>query len=83
MTKMVTKAKSLVIERPNGTVENVSLHPDVLESKMKTKPELMAEAQPTKLTKINSDYPVKEDDNLRHIGKTVSTPEETINRQNI
>lgn len=36
-----------------------------------------------KLTEIVSDYPVKDNDNLRHIDKAISPPERTIRRQNV
>lgn len=43
----------------------------------------MAEAQQMKLTEIFSDFLVKEEDNLKHMDKTVSPPEENSNRQNM
>lgn len=83
MTKVYTKAKTFVIELPDHTVENFSNNSVVLAPKPKTKIGLIAKAQPMKRTKIVSNKPVKEDDNLHHIDKTVSTPGSTNDKQNL
>lgn len=50
VTKIDNQSKTVVVERPECTQENLSCDNAVLETKNKTKRDLMTEAQPMKLT---------------------------------
>lgn len=75
-----TEVKTLIIERPDETVKNVYRIRVVVAAKTKTKTDIIAEAQPMKLTEIVYDYSVKEEDSLRHIDRPVSPPEAANNQ---
>lgn len=80
VTKVDTKAKTFITKRLDPALKSGSHNCIVLAPEIKTKYNLMAEAQPMKITKIVSNYPVKGTGNLRHIDKRLSTPEVTTNK---
>lgn len=77
------KAKNVVLERLERTVENVSPNRLFVVFKPKTGNDQIVNAQPMNLREIVCNYHTKHDDNLHHINKYIEAPKSPIKQENV
>ena len=66
--KVDREAKTVLIERPDSTVENVSRSRVVLAPRGPSNKQLLEGTRPMTINEVIVDFPAPEQDNLRHIG---------------